>query len=535
MSATGASDCTLVSAYAAEGSEPAFRALVQRHVDLVYATALRQLGDSGWAEEVSQNVFVVLARKAPRLAGIETLAGWLHRTTVLEAKARIRSELRRRRREDAAAQFATLQREGASPLDALIPLLDEALLSLREGDRFALVLRFLEERSLRDVGTVLGVDEDAARKRVSRALERLSGFFRQKGFTVAVGGSAALFAHATHAAPAGLAIAAANAGVAAGGAATGLNLIWVQLMNLTKTQAGVVCALVVAGPLAWQWHAEARLAREQSGVRSQIAAASATAADLEDNLRRTRENLLRATNATAQTEARLSVLNTQLEKASSLATYHWDDSSPLVRVPKRVLDTIPISTVSNKRGQITDQIKEVLQLTGAEAQFVQGAIDRFAADYQSLEAGAMKRVEPISKDLQGHEPDQTRVFEVPGLMEQVSSLRQTLFDQLQSALGDERFQILQRGLDSWMPLDDNQGGIGSLMAVFNFDHRMRFYEPKPGDQSLNYSVENVNGSAVWATMPLEDIPQVFQPQLQDWLALARSKPAPATGAFGKSQ
>src|SRR3989442_2558768 len=189
----------LVTAYAAGGSETAFRALVTRHVGLVYATALRQIGDAGLAEEITQNVFIALARKAPRLAGIETLAGWLHRTAILEAKARIRAELRRKRREETAVEISQLQSEGASPLEALVPMLDEGLLNLRDGDRLALVLRFLEERSLRDVGAVLGVDEDAARKRVSRALDRLAGFFRRLGFAGPVGdcGTAVLAHSAT--------------------------------------------------------------------------------------------------------------------------------------------------------------------------------------------------------------------------------------------------------------------------------------------------------------------------------------------------
>src|SRR5262245_66646714 len=119
-------DRELVSAYVQEGSETAFRALVTRHVDLVYATALRQVGDAGMAEEVAQNVFVCLARKAPRLGGVETLAGWLHRTTVFESKSRIRAELRRKRRDETAAELASIQHEGASTLEALVPLLDEA-------------------------------------------------------------------------------------------------------------------------------------------------------------------------------------------------------------------------------------------------------------------------------------------------------------------------------------------------------------------------------------------------------------------------
>src|SRR5690349_2556344 len=104
-----APDSQLVRAYAVEGSEPAFQMLVARHIHLVYATALRQAGDAGIAEEVTQNVFVSLARKAPRLGGMETLAGWLHRATLLEAKARVRSELRRIRREDAAARLTLVQ------------------------------------------------------------------------------------------------------------------------------------------------------------------------------------------------------------------------------------------------------------------------------------------------------------------------------------------------------------------------------------------------------------------------------------------
>src|SRR5436309_5155662 len=133
-------DCELVTDYAARGSETAFRALVARHVHLVYATALRQVGDSGLAEEITQNVFIVLARKARRLSGMRTLGGWLHRTAILEARARVRAELRRGRREKTAGEVAALQWEGTSSFEALVPLLDEGLLNLRDDDRLALVL-----------------------------------------------------------------------------------------------------------------------------------------------------------------------------------------------------------------------------------------------------------------------------------------------------------------------------------------------------------------------------------------------------------
>src|SRR5207249_6220354 len=241
-----------------------------------------QIGDAALAEEITQNVFIALARKAPRLAGIQTLAGWLHRSAILEAKARVRAELRRGRREEMAAEVAALQREGTSPLEALVPLLDEGLLNLRDGDRLALVLRFLEERSLRDVGAALGVDEDAARKRVSRALDRLAGFFRRRGFAVPAGaGAAALLANTATAVPAGLAAAATNAGLATGGAATGLNLVLFKLMALTKTQTTVLCAIIAAAPLTWQWRANTQAAWRQADLTARVAAGKRSAIELE--------------------------------------------------------------------------------------------------------------------------------------------------------------------------------------------------------------------------------------------------------------
>jgi RNA polymerase sigma factor (sigma-70 family) len=244
-------DSDLVGAYVTERSEIAFRALVARHANLVYATALRQVGDRGLAEEITQNVFIALGKNAPRLGGMQTLAGWLHRATILEAKARIRSELRRRTREETAAVLASLEREGESSLDPMIPLVDEALLHLCETDRLALVLRFFENHSLREVGAVLGTDEDAARKRVSRALDRLSEFFRQRGFAVPAGvGMAGLLSSNATAAPAAHLISATTtAALAAGGTAGGFNLFLFHFMNASKTKTLIVTALLASVPL----------------------------------------------------------------------------------------------------------------------------------------------------------------------------------------------------------------------------------------------------------------------------------------------
>ena len=175
-------DQDLVGAYARDGSESAFRTLVAKHIQLVYATALRQTGNHSLAEEITQNTFMALARKAPRLATHETIAGWLHRTALLEAKMRIRTELRRQRREESLVEQLQLQQTGSSLALDLSPMLDEALCQLRDPERTALLLRFFEDLPLADVGVQMGISAEAARKRVDRALLRVTEFFRSRGF-----------------------------------------------------------------------------------------------------------------------------------------------------------------------------------------------------------------------------------------------------------------------------------------------------------------------------------------------------------------
>ena len=523
-------DRELVTAYAAGGSETAFRALVTRHVHLVYATALRQVGDAGLAEEITQNVFTALARKAPRLAGIETLAGWLHRTSILEAKARIRSELRRDRREEMAAEAAALEREGTSPLEALVPLLDEGLLNLRAGDRLALVLRFLEERSLRDVGLALGVDEDAARKRVSRALDRLAGFFRRRGFTVSAGaGCAALLASTTQAAPAALMASAANA---AGGATSGFNLVLFKLMALTKTQTTVLCAIVAAAPLAWQWHANARVARQLDEVTSQIKSTSRSATELEAQVQRTRDALLRAQADNSKSAARFAALSAQRDRQAPRPVYRWDDTSPLARVPKKFLEQLHVPATANRRGRLSEQIKEVLQMTDDEAGQTQWAVDRFLSDYHAALAQKMRRVEPTQQDLNGHKTEETRVFEVPAVNDELKQFRETLFADLEATLGSERSQLLRKALgEDWMPPELDYDGSNSRWAVHNFGYRLRIYQPVPGDRSIMEDLVSTDRRLrTGVPMALDDIPDILRVHIQDWIALAQSHPPKDTNA-----
>jgi RNA polymerase sigma factor (sigma-70 family) len=519
-------DQDLVKAYAADGSEAAFRALARRHVDLVFATALRQLGDRGMAEEVTQNVFVVLARKAPRLAGTHTLACWLHRTTILEAKARIRAELRRRRREEAMVELSSLQQEGTATLQALVPLLDEGLLNLREKDRHTLVLRFLEQRSLREVGNALGVDEDAARKRVARALNRLSDFFRARGFTVSAGaGTAALFASSTQAAPVGLALAAANAGLASGGAASGLNLLLLKWLSLSKAQLAAACLVLAAVPFAWQHQAFARADADREQLAGQLTADQRRISELDAETQRASDQNARRQADLLAMENRLALLEAQLQGRIKRTAYHWDDNSPVARVPKALVQMLDLAAVANKRGQLSDGIKEVLQLTGSEQQKLQAALDRFLADYYAAQASKVRQVTPEADDLRGQKPEDTRVFAVTALGELVGRLRDALFAEAAETLGPQRFPIFRLALSDWMPLTDDPYGFNSFTVIFNFDHRIRFSKPKPGMDWLLWGIGKSNGEEMSASINIEDIPPNLLPYLQDWIAIARSQSA----------
>jgi RNA polymerase sigma factor (sigma-70 family) len=484
-----APDALLVHAYATERSETAFRALVDRHIHLVFATALRQIGDAGIAEEVTQNVFITLARKAPRLAGIETLAGWLHRTALLEAKARLRSELRRTRREEVAAQIAAVQNEGNSPLEPLIPFLDEALLHLREVDRLALLLRFFENQALRDVGRILGVDEDAARKRVSRALDRVSEFFRKRGFAVPAGtGAAALMTQAAQAAPAVLASQVAQAGLIAAGGTSSINLLLLHLMSLSKTQTAGVAILLAAVPLALQWNslAEARTAHAEAF--SRFGTARHEASELQSQIERTSEALKRAEAERVLAAQRATASNIRPVVAPA-PRYAWNDEAALVRIPKAVFGRIGIGSMKDTHGALTDEIKEALQMTEVEAEEVEGTLRRALAEFRTLEGTLVKPVPARPDDLKGQAPEDVRVFAVPDLRSEYLQLRDKLMADLGQILGEERLEYFRRGLTSRLVMEDDFHGISSGHALFFDAKRVRIYRPGSLNKHLMWSVE----------------------------------------------
>src|SRR6266542_2138621 len=200
------SDLDLLKEYTGRNSGEAFATLVKRHLNLVYSAALRQVRSPQLAEEVTQSVFSDLSQNATRLRPGTILTAWLYQVARRTAIDVVRREARRQLREQIATEMNAMNATAAD-WTHIEPLLDEAMHALDDTDRAAVLLRYFENKSLREVGRTFGTSEDAAQKRVSRAVERLREFFAKRGVTVGASGLAGFIsANAVQAAPAALAV-----------------------------------------------------------------------------------------------------------------------------------------------------------------------------------------------------------------------------------------------------------------------------------------------------------------------------------------
>jgi len=265
----------LLEDYAKRGSEAAFRELVARYVSMVHSTALRLVhGDSHLAEDVTQTVFLNLARKAGTLSGEVMIGGWLHRNACFVAQTMMRGDRRRQNRERQAVEMNATEDHSAAKLAMVAPLLDEAINQLGPEDRTAILLRFFEQQEFRAVGEIMGSNEDAARMRVNRALDKLHEMLKQRGvvFSAAALG-VALAAEAVTAAPIGMAASVATA--ALGGAATGgATLTIAKIMSMTQVKIAIASAIAVAAlavPVVVQHQSVAKLRRENQMLQQQAA------------------------------------------------------------------------------------------------------------------------------------------------------------------------------------------------------------------------------------------------------------------------
>ena len=243
-------DVELLRRYARDSSQDAFAELVRRHVDLVYSAALPRVGrDSHLAEDITQRVFSDLARQAGTLSIRSSLAGWLYTRARFIASDVVRSERRRRHREEQAQLMSELSlgEPSAASWDRLRPVLEQTVEELKPEDRNAVLLRFFEHRPFADIGALLGLSEDAAQKRVHRSAEKLRGLLARRGVTSTAAALALVLAGQTAvAAPAGLAGRITKSALTALPPASAPALGILQLMSTTKAVSLAAAALLVA-------------------------------------------------------------------------------------------------------------------------------------------------------------------------------------------------------------------------------------------------------------------------------------------------
>jgi RNA polymerase sigma factor (sigma-70 family) len=344
---TEQTDSLLLKAYVERRLEAAFNELVHRHVDLVYSAAIRMVRDPQLAEDVTQGAFIALARQASELVERATLAGWLHRTAQNIAAQTVRTIERRRAREQEA--FAMSEQISTLPdvwWEQIEPHLDAALGELSDADRDAVVLRYFHKKSAAEIATILGVSDDAAQKRVSRAVEKLREVFAKNKITIGAGSLGILIsANAVHTAPAGLAtkILAATSGLTATAGITMIQKIFI---------AGF--AAVVIGGGIYSFHLQKQIAalqEQQTSLNQQMAQMSQERDDAKNQLAAAqRENEQRQNNQDELLRLRgeIGVLRRQLGEATktnhalpaAVVAMNTNSSMPQLTIEARFL-TMP--------------------------------------------------------------------------------------------------------------------------------------------------------------------------------------------------
>jgi RNA polymerase sigma factor (sigma-70 family) len=339
-------DSQLLCAYADHRSESAFAELVRRHVDFVHSAALRMVCDSHLAQDVAQGTFVALARNATQLTDRPVLSGWLHRTAQNIAAQTVRTDVRRRAREqEAAAMNELLTAEPDAAWEHVAPHLDAALGELNEADRDTLLLRYFERKSAKEIAHTLGTSEDAAQKRVSRAVERLREFLAKRGVTVGASGLVAVVSvNAIQAAPVGLAATiAANAALAAPTAAAITTATLTKIIAMTTLQktAITITLAVVAGTAIYQARQASRLREENQTLQRQQAPLAGQLAELKAENEGLSNQVAQVKDSETLTKSQLSELLALRGKVGSAQT----DSQELAKLK---------TTLSHQSSQIPD-------------------------------------------------------------------------------------------------------------------------------------------------------------------------------------
>jgi RNA polymerase sigma factor (sigma-70 family) len=458
-------DFELLQRFTRDDEQSAFADVVRRHLDLVFATALRKVEDPGAAQEVAQNVFTVLARKAWQFAPDDSLPAWLHKTALLESKSWLRGELRRRRREETAAELGTTMNspDELPAFHALVPLLDDALLSLREKDRTVLLLRYYESQSLRDVGAAFGASEDAARKRVQSALEKLAECFKRRGFkTASVAAAAAALQHTAASASAAMVGTVVSAALKVAPAAlVGLSALLARLVSLSRVQTAAVCVALAAVPVGWQLNERHAAGEEAKRMQTQLLATQNEGATVQAEIERLRasagrleQSVAQANAAAARAAASAQAFEAWKNETHGLLTavdYRWSDDSAFVRIPKSALPELSASSIAEPfapPGVVLPYARELMGLTPSERQSLEATLQRHFADLEAMDgrmqAGIYETNGTLSDGVVA-----SKVFVVPdlGLAGETRKHADQILAEIRGILGEERWPVVQARLE----------------------------------------------------------------------------------------
>ena len=248
-------DVQLLEAWVKHQRQADFTEIVRRHLGLVRGIARRQL-DQDCSEDIAQQVFAILARKASSLSGLRSLGAWLHQVTLLECRSAVRSRIRERRNQEAAMQNLTIA--GArDPLAEALPYLDAAIAGLSESDRELILLRYSEGLSFIQAAKLTGRKEAALRQQASRAVEKLSETLRRRGVCVPAAALATgLGLHLAGSSTASAALLVSAAALTSAGGISGLTLAGITFLIMNTKQSIIVGAVLagflVTGPIAWR-------------------------------------------------------------------------------------------------------------------------------------------------------------------------------------------------------------------------------------------------------------------------------------------
>jgi RNA polymerase sigma factor (sigma-70 family) len=353
------SDQILLRAYFRGHCEASFGELVHRHIDLVHSTAWRILRDRALAEDVTQRVFLAVAQYSAQLQERTSLTGWLHETARNLAINTVRSEERRRHREQEAAAMNQPEHNDLENLwERIVPCLDETLARLSASERDVILWRYFEQRTAEQIGSRLGLSAEAAQKRVARALERLRGILAERDCVTTTASLVAfLSTQAVQSAPAGLAASAIAAAGAAGTLIPTTSTLQI-LMASTKMKIGIAAVLAagVTTPLVLQQQTNNRLRDEIAQLRNELAAkppAQIVTSDTSE-LDQLRGELLRLRNQVGQLRQQLAeqakavtnAINEDRKRADNRGAFEMENARTLLAKSPEI-PMIPVKDFKN--------------------------------------------------------------------------------------------------------------------------------------------------------------------------------------------